>query len=133
MLGGSLKGKKLAVLGLTYKAGTDDIRNSPSIELIKYLRENEADIIAFDPEGMKNAHKYFDNLLCANSAIEAIDDSDAIIIITEWDEFKKINYGNAKTIMKNPVIIDLRNILASNEIKKLGFEYYSIGRKHEKK
>ncbi len=131
IVGGSLKDKKIAVLGLTYKAGTDDIRSSPSIELIKYLKENQANVIAYDPEGMDNAPKYFDNLLCADSAIEGVKDSECVIIITEWEEFKNIDYTKVKSSMMKPVIIDLRNILVADEMKKLGFDYYSIGRKYE--
>jgi UDPglucose 6-dehydrogenase len=130
-LGGALQGKKLAFLGLTYKAGTDDLRNSPAIKLISKLKEEGAKVVAYDPKGMVNAHKYFDELECAESAMGAIKEADAIIIITEWDEFRTIDYQQAKSIVKNPIIIDLRNILDSKELTKIGFKYYSIGKKSE--
>ncbi|GAB4162338.1 MAG: UDP-glucose/GDP-mannose dehydrogenase family protein [Rickettsiaceae bacterium] len=130
-VGNNLNGKKLAILGLTYKAGTDDLRSSPAIELINKLKESGADIIAYDPEGMINAHKYFQDLKCASSPIEAVRDTDAIIIVTEWDEFKLIDFAKAKSIMATPVIIDLRNILNYQQLKATGFRYYSIGRKSD--
>ena len=131
-IGGDLVNKKLAVLGLTYKAGTDDLRSSPSIELINKLREHGADIIAYDPEGMKNADRYFDNLNCAKSMYEAIENSDAIIIITEWQEFKDIDLKQAKDMVNQSVIIDLRNIIDGKYAQDSGFEYYSVGRKSGK-
>ena len=131
-IGGDITDKKLAVLGLTYKAGTDDLRSSPSIELINKLREQGADIIAYDPEGMRNTDRYFDNLNCAKSMYEAIENSDAIIIITEWQEFKDIDLKKAKNIVSQPVIIDLRNIIDGKYAEDSGFKYYSVGRKSGK-
>ena len=128
-VGGILKGKKMAVLGLTYKAGTDDLRSSPAIDLIKILQEQEVEIVAYDPQGMANAKKYFNQLNCAKSIIDATADVDAIIIATEWPEFKKINLEQIKTIVKTPIIIDLRNILDPATVEAKGFAYYSVGRK----
>lgn len=131
-VGGSIAGKKLAVLGLTYKAGTDDLRNSPAVELINKLQELGVSVIAYDPEGMVNAPKYFKKLECANSMMEAIDGADAFIIATEWEEFKKIDLDKAKSLLKSPVIVDLRNILDPKAVNTAGFKYYSIGRKSGK-
>ena len=131
-IGGDIANKRLAVLGLTYKAGTDDLRSSPAIELINKLREQNADIITYDPEGMKNADRYFDNLNCAKNIYEAIENSDAIIIITEWQEFKDIDLKKARDIVNQPVIIDLRNIIDSKYAQDSGFKYYSVGRKSGK-
>ncbi len=128
-IGGSPANKRLAVLGLTYKAGTDDLRSSPAIGLINQLREQNADIVAYDPEGMKNASRYFDHLNCASSMYEAIENSDAIIIITEWPEFAALDLVKAKNIVNQPVIIDLRNIIESKYVQDCGFKYYSVGRK----
>lgn len=128
-IGGSLSGKKLAVLGLTYKAGTDDLRNSPAVELINKLQEFDSLIVAYDPEGMENASKYFEKLDCANSMIEAIEGADAIIIATEWDEFKAMDLVKVKALLKTPIIIDLRNILEPKDLEMNGFKYYSVGRK----
>lgn len=127
---GGFKDKKIGILGLTYKAKTDDIRSSPAIEIINLLREHEADIIAYDPEGMINAPKYFKDLKCARSALEAAEAADAIIVLTEWEEFKYIDFDRLKELMKTPNIFDLRNIFNPREIENKGFHYYSIGRKN---
>jgi UDPglucose 6-dehydrogenase len=131
-VGGDITGKKFTVLGLTYKAGTDDLRSSPAIELINMLQAGNAHVTAYDPEGMKNAHKYFDQLDCAENMYAAMDGSDAIIIVTEWPEFKDIDLSKAKTLMKHPVLIDLRNIIDSKHAQNCGFKYYSVGRKSGK-
>jgi len=128
-LGDSIKGKKLAILGLTYKAGTDDLRSSPAIDLIHLLQKEGASISAYDPEGMNNTDKYFTNLDCAESIYAAAKNSDAIIIVTEWTEFQKMDLNKIKTLVKTPNIIDLRNLFKPEEITSLGFKYYSIGRK----
>lgn len=131
-IGGKLQHKKLAILGLTYKAGTDDLRNSPVIKLIKQLQKQGADIIAYDPKGMVNTSKYFEALNCADSINSAIKGVDAIIIATEWPEFKDMDLGKTKKLVKTPVIIDLRNILVPKEVESEDFKYYSIGRKSGK-
>ncbi|PCJ29687.1 MAG: UDP-glucose 6-dehydrogenase [Rickettsiales bacterium] len=129
-IGGDINGKKFAVLGLTYKAETDDLRSSPAIDLINLLQEKGGHVVAYDPEGMVNADKYFRKLDCASSAMSAIEGADAIIIATEWEELKKIDLEQAKRVARKPVIIDLRNILCPKEVLSKGFEYYSIGRKN---
>jgi UDPglucose 6-dehydrogenase len=131
-IGGNIAGKKLAILGLTYKAGTDDLRSSPAIELINMLRAAQGEVVAYDPEGMKNVNMYFKHLDCANNMYEAIEDADAIIIATEWPEFKNLDLVKAKDLVKQPVIIDLRNIIDSKNAQDNGFEYYSVGRKSGK-
>jgi len=128
-VGGTIAGKKIAVLGLTYKAGTDDLRNSPAVELINKLQEFDALIVAYDPEGMPNVPKYFEKLECANSMIEAIEGADVIIIATEWEEFKAMDLVKVKDLLKTPIIIDLRNILESTDLEVNGFKYYSVGKK----
>ena len=128
-VGDTIAGKKIAVLGLTYKAGTDDLRNSPAVELINKLQEFDALIVAYDPEGMPNVPKYFEKLECANSMIEAIEGADAIIVATEWEEFKAMDLVKVKDLLKTPIIIDLRNILESTDLEINGFKYYSVGKK----
>lgn len=130
ILGGNLTGKKLSFWGLTYKAGTDDLRSSPAIELINILQQQKADIVAYDPKGMSNVKKYFDNLKCSNTAFAAAHKADAIIIATEWPEFKEFNYTELKSVLKSPIIIDLRNLLDPKKMKQYGFKYYSVGRRH---
>lgn len=128
IVGGNLQGKKLAIWGLTYKAGTDDLRSSPAIDLINLLKQQQVQVVAYDPKGMKNAPKYFDDLDCADSAFSAATDSDGVIIVTEWPEFKKIDYTKLKSIVKTPTIIDLRNLLEKDQMVANGYKYYSIGR-----
>ncbi len=129
-IGGDTEGKKIAMLGLTYKAGTDDLRSSPAIDLINQLQKLGTKIVAYDPEGMVNAPKYFDSLECSDSIPDAAKDSDAIVIATEWPEFVKADWAAIKSTMKTPVIIDLRNILTPHEMESIGFNYHSIGRKN---
>ena len=128
-IGGTITGKKLAILGLTYKAGTDDLRSSPAVDLIHKLQEFDVRVVAYDPEGMVNVPKYFKKLECAHSMMEAIKQADAIIIATEWEEFKAMDLIKVKALLKFPIIIDLRNILDANELERNGFKYYSVGRK----
>ena len=128
-IGGTITGKKLAILGLTYKAGTDDLRSSPAVDLIHKLQEFDVRVVAYDPEGMVNVPKYLKKLECAHSMMEAIKQADAIIIATEWEEFKAMDLIKVKALLKFPIIIDLRNILDANELERNGFKYYSVGRK----
>ncbi|MFY9589829.1 UDP-glucose dehydrogenase family protein [Rickettsia endosymbiont of Halotydeus destructor] len=130
LLGNELSGKNITILGLTYKAGTDDIRDSPAIEIIKNLLIKGAYIKAFDPVGLDNAQKYFENenLLYLKSAIEACAQADAIVITTEWLEFNELDWIVIYKSVKSPIIIDLRNLLDAETVKAAGFEYYGIGR-----
>lgn len=128
-LSNNLKNKTIAILGLTYKAGTDDLRSSPSIPIIEGLKKEGANIIAYDPKALKNVSKYFGSLDCRNSSIDAISDADALVIITEWPEFKDLDLATAKKVMKGNVIVDLRNILNPERVISNGFEYHSIGRR----
>jgi UDPglucose 6-dehydrogenase len=128
-LSDNLKNKIIAILGLTYKAGTDDLRSSPSIPIIEGLRKEEAKIVAYDPKALVNVPKYFGSLECKNSEIEAISGADALVIITEWPEFKYLDLVTAKKVMRGNVIVDLRNILNQEQVISNGFEYHSIGRK----
>lgn len=131
VFGTSLANKTLAVLGLTFKAGTDDLRSSPALEIIKLLKDSGANVIAYDPIGMTQAPQYIEDLQCATSAIEACSNADGVIIATEWPEFKELDFGNLYNVLRSPIIIDLRNILDPNKLKHKGFKYYSIGRKYE--
>ncbi len=129
LLDKDLKGKNITVLGLTYKACTDDVRASPAIEIIKNLLDKGAYVKAFDPMGIENSQKTFQNehLLYLDSIIKACDSSDAIIITTEWSEFQKLDWQKIYSLVKSPIIIDLRNILKADEMKSIGFKYYTVG------
>ena len=117
---------------MTYKAETDDLRSSPAVDLIHKLQELDVRVVAYDPEGMVNVPKYFEKLECAHSMMEAIKDADAIIIATEWEEFKAMDLIKVKALLRFPIIIDLRNILDTNQLELNGFKYYSVGRKSGK-
>ncbi len=132
-LNGTVRNKKISILGLTYKAGTDDLRNSPAIELINLLQNEGANVVAYDPQGMKNVTKYFDNkLICAKNPMEATKSANALIVVTEWEEFANLDYKKIKEHMLEPIIIDLRNILDKTILNKLGYKVYCVGHKSKK-
>ncbi len=126
--GGSVDKLQLAVLGLTFKQNTDDMRDAPSLTIIPALQEAGAEITAYDPQGMKPAAALFENITYANDPYEAIEGKDALVIITEWDQFRALDLKRVKNALKKPVIIDLRNIYDPREMAALGFSYTSIGR-----
>lgn len=127
---GSLKGLKVAVLGLTFKPGTDDLREAPSIPNVRRLLDEGAEIVAYDPVGIENFKKiYPTEITYVNSAEETLKGADVAFIFTEWDEIKVLDLSVYKKLMKNPVIFDGRNCYRINEVKKFEIEYYSIGRK----
>ncbi len=124
-----LNGKKIAIWGLAFKPETDDIREAPSIYMMKALLERGARLSVFDPEAMSNIERKFGNSLqYASSMYEALENVDAIVICTEWSIFRTPNFDKIKKLVKSPVIFDGRNLYDTEEIKKEGFKYYSIGR-----
>jgi len=125
-----LEDKKITVLGLAFKPKTDDMRDAASIKIIKMLQAEGAKIKAFDPVATENAKKIFSkvNIEYMSNPYEAIKDTQAILIVTEWDEFRNIDLKKVKKLMKGNTIIDGRNIFDKTELKELGFQYYSIGR-----
>lgn len=126
--GGSVAGKRIAVLGLTFKPNTDDMRDSPSLDIIPSLQQGGAQIFAFDPEGMVEAKPHFQDVTYCEDSYQALEGADALVIITEWNQFRKLNLSRVKELMKTPVIVDLRNIYEADDMKKQGFTYSSIGR-----
>ncbi len=123
-----VKGKTLSMLGLAFKPNTDDIREAKSIEIIKELKEKGAVIKAYDPIAMDNVKQIFPDITYCKSAYEAGVGADALIVVTEWSEFKLLNLEKMKESMKQPIIFDGRNIYDPARLKKLGFSYYSVGR-----
>jgi len=123
-----IKGKQLAVLGLAFKANTDDIRFSPAIDLIHALLAEGAKVRAYDPQAMEKAQALLPQVTMVPSACEAVKDAEASIIATEWDEFHRLDWARMRDTMTRPLIVDARNLLSAKEMKALGFEYYSIGR-----
>lgn len=126
-LDGDVRGKKVAVLGLTFKPNTDDMRDSPAIAVIQTLQDAGASISAYDPEGMENARKLIENIDYASGPYEAIADADAIVIVTEWNQFRALDLPRAKGMMKSPILVDLRNIYRPAEVSRHGFVYHGIG------
>lgn len=125
----TFNGLKVAVLGLTFKAGTDDLREAPSIDNIELLLKQGANIYAYDPVGEDNYEKRFPNMInYAKTPEEALENADVCFIFTEWDEIKNIKPESYKKLMKTPLVYDGRNIYELEEMKKNGIEYYSIGR-----
>jgi UDPglucose 6-dehydrogenase len=123
-----VKGKPVAVLGLAFKANTDDIRFSPAIDLIHELEAEGAKVRAFDPEAMEKARSQMPQVEMSGSAYEAAKDAEVLILATEWKEFRELDWARMRDAMSRPLIVDARNLLSGREMKALGFEYYSIGR-----
>ncbi len=126
--GGSVKGKKVAVLGLTFKPNTDDMRDSPSLEIVPALIEGGAEVSAFDPQGMDEAREMLDGVNWCESSYEALEGADVVALVTEWNEFRALDLERVKVSMSSPVMVDLRNIYNPEEMVDAGFEYYCIGR-----
>jgi UDPglucose 6-dehydrogenase len=126
--GGDLEGKTLAVLGLTFKPNTDDMRDSPALAILPVLFEAGATIRAFDPEGMAEAKKLMPELDYRGDAYATMDGADALVLITEWNEFRALDLARVRTLLRRPLVIDLRNIYTPDEMAAAGFAYHSIGR-----
>jgi len=128
--GGDLKGKTIAVWGLSFKPYTDDIREAPALDNIKILLEEGAKVIAYDPEGMENVKNYVlgNKITYAHTPYAALDDADALMIFTEWPQFRTPEFEKMALLMKNKLIFDGRNVYELDQMKELGFTYYSIGR-----
>jgi UDPglucose 6-dehydrogenase len=124
---GGVQGKTVAILGLTFKPNTDDMRDAPSLVIVPYLRDKGARVRAFDPEGAKEAKKLLDIELCKD-AYDAIDGADGVAILTEWNEFRALDLGRVKSLLKRAVMVDLRNIYRPAAMAAAGFSYFSVGR-----
>jgi len=126
--GGSVKGKTIAVLGLTFKPNTDDMRDSPSLEIVPALQAAGAVVQAYDPEGMQEAkHMLRDVQFCEN-AYDTLQGADVLALLTEWNEFRALDMSRVKASLRSPVVVDLRNIWSPEEMAAQGFTYVSIGR-----
>ena len=126
--GGSVRDKTIAVLGLTFKPNTDDMRDAPSIAIVTALEDAGALVRGFDPEGMDQARETIPGLHLADSAYACIDGADAMVIVTEWNEFRALDMRRVKSLLKSPIVVDLRNIYRPEEMARLGFTYSSVGR-----
>jgi UDPglucose 6-dehydrogenase len=126
--GGSVNGKKIAVLGLTFKPNTDDMRESPALDIIPVLQEAGGQIFAYDPKGMEEARKFLTDVNYTADTYAAMKDADAVVIITEWNEFRALDFKRTKALVKTPLIIDLRNVYGRAHLEAEGFTYMGVGR-----
>ena len=126
--GGSVAGKTIAVLGLTFKPDTDDMREAPSLDIVAALQEQGANLRAFDPEGKEEAQKLLTDVEWCDDAYAAMDGADALVIITEWNEFRALDLDRMLDLLKQPVLIDLRNIYVPEQMAAAGIQYSCIGR-----
>jgi UDPglucose 6-dehydrogenase len=124
---GGVKGKTIAVLGLTFKPNTDDMRDAPSLVILPYLQKAGATIRAFDPEGHKEAAKHLQLDYCADT-YDALEGADGAVILTEWNEFRALDLARVKAALKAPLMVDLRNIYRPAQMQEAGFHYISVGR-----
>lgn len=129
---GTVRGKKIAVLGLTFKPNTDDMRDAPAITIIQALLDGGADVHVFDPEGMEAAKAVLGPVTYGKNPYEIATGAEAIVVVTEWDEFRALDFRRLKQEMKAPVIVDLRNIYKSDEMAKYGFSHFPIGKRKAK-
>ena len=127
-LGGDLRGKTIAVLGLTFKPNTDDMRESPSIPLITALQDMGAKVRAYDPTGMEQAKPLMSNVAFCKDAYDCADGASALVIVTEWEQFRALDFARLKQVMERPVLVDLRNIYRPEEMTRHGFAYEGVGR-----
>jgi len=127
----TLRGKRLAVLGLAFKGGTDDIRDSPALDIVKRLAEEGAAILAYDPAAMERAVVELSGLpsvTFAEDAYAACQGSDALLILTEWQQFKSLDLERIREELRLPIVIDGRNLFVAEEVEAAGLVYYSMGR-----
>jgi len=131
-LGGNLRGKTVAVLGLTFKPNTDDLREAPALAVITALQDMGAKVRAYDPAGMTQAKNVLSGVTYADNAYACAENAEALVIITEWEQFRALDLGRLKATMAQPVVVDLRNVYPPEELRKHGFRYQGVGRaRHE--
>lgn len=127
--GGDVSGKTIGILGLTFKPNTDDMRDSPSLDIVPALLAAGARIQAYDPEGMEEAKKELTGIEMVEGPYSVADNADALVILTEWDQFRALDFERLSRQMKQPIMVDLRNIYNPDDLRQNGFTYVSIGRK----
>ena len=126
-LGGDIAGKTIGILGLTFKPNTDDMRESPALDIIPAMQRMGARVQAFDPEG-REARVLLPDVEFRDGPYEAVAGADAMVLLTEWDQFRALDLDRIKALMRAPVVIDLRNVYRPEEVRQRGFAYTSIGR-----
>ena len=126
--GGDVDGRKISVLGVTFKPNTDDMRESPSLDIVPALQEAGAHVCAYDPEGMAEAGPLLPGVEWCDGAYKTMAGAEAVVIITEWNEFRLLDLERIRTLLRQPLMVDLRNIYSPKEMAEAGFVYHSIGR-----
>ncbi len=127
-MGGDVRGKTVAVLGLTFKPNTDDMRDSPAIAVVQTLQDAGARVRAYDPEGMEQAKLVLNDVDYCNNAYETMEGASALVIVTEWDAFRALDLPRVKSLLTEPVFVDLRNIYPRETVEAAGFSYSAVGR-----
>jgi UDPglucose 6-dehydrogenase len=127
--GGEVRGKSIALLGLTFKPNTDDMRDAPAIAIVSALQDAGALIRAYDPEGMEQARLTLEDVTYANDVYSCAEGAECLVIVTEWDAFRALDFKRLKTIMKTPVLVDMRNIYNPEEARRAGLSYFGVGRR----
>ena len=128
LAGGELKGKRIGVLGLAFKPETDDIRDAPALDIIRGLLERGASVVAFDPVAADEARKVLPMIEYVANEYDAAKDADALVLVTEWNQFRALDMNRLRKVMKSPRIADLRNIYTPTDMREMGFEYVGVGR-----
>jgi UDPglucose 6-dehydrogenase len=126
--GGSLEGKTIGVLGLSFKPETDDMRDAPSVDIIRGMLERGAHVRAFDPVAMREAARVLPEITYCKDAYEACENADAVVLVTEWNQFRMLDLERMRQLLRRPVVIDLRNVYKPEQMQRAGFEYVSVGR-----
>jgi UDPglucose 6-dehydrogenase len=129
--GGSVRGKTIAILGVTFKPNTDDMRDAPSLTIVPMLQERGACVRACDPQGRRQADPLLPGVTWCDSALEAATGADVLVTVTEWNEYRALDLKAAKARMRGDALVDLRNVFASDIAHAVGFRYSAIGRKPE--
>ncbi|KMO29316.1 UDP-glucose 6-dehydrogenase, partial [Methylobacterium variabile] len=126
--GGSVRGRRVAVLGLTFKPNTDDMREAPSLAIIAGLQDAGARVVAYDPEGMEQARPLLREVEYASDPYACAQGAHALVIVTEWDAFRALDLRRLRAAMAEPILVDLRNVYRPDDVRRHGFTYASVGR-----
>ena len=126
--GGSVRGKRIALLGLTFKPNTDDMRDAPSIDIVRAFQDGGASVAAYDPKGMEQAKAVLEGVAYASDPYSCAEGADVLVLVTEWDAFRALDLARLKGIMAAPVLVDLRNVYRPEEVREAGFAYAGVGR-----
>jgi len=125
---GGVQGKTIALLGLSFKPNTDDLRDSPALMIAEHLMKEGCTVRAHDPEGQEESVKNLTGLIGCKDAYDAADGADAIVLATEWNQFRNLDFDQMKTLLRAPILIDLRNVYEPERVAEKGFYYVSVGR-----